>query len=97
MNRRNFVKTMSVASTVVAVGFSSDTMGCEGPDISVQRDSAFELIETAIKADFGEGFRLLSYTPKTSETFANIEHLQNYYVVSSNNLVEWQIVSSSLS
>ncbi len=53
-------------------------------------------VEKSIKAHFGAGFRVLSQTRKGDQILAEIEHLGNRYGVVSSNLLNWQILSSTI-
>lgn len=86
--RREFVKGLAVTAALMGSGFSI----AKG---DVLADKA--AIEKAIKASFGGGFSLISYSKSGAVTQAKIENFGNQYTVTSVNLFDWKIIQSSLS
>lgn len=86
--RRDFIKSLAATAALICSGFAianSDSVASKAA------------IEKAIKASFGGGFSLVSYS-KSGATFqAKIENFGNQYTVSSVNLIDWKIIQSSLS
>ena len=53
-------------------------------------------LEKSIKASFGGGFSVLSHSKTDGVTFAKIENFGNQYTVSSKNMLDWEIIESTL-
>ena len=85
--RREFVKGFVATSTLVCSGFSFANNQVVADRVT---------IEKAIKASFGGGFSLVSYSKSGSLTKAQIENFGNQYTVTSLNLFDWNITQSSL-
>jgi hypothetical protein len=86
--RREFVKGLAATAALMGSGFSmanGDTIASKAA------------IEKAIKASFGGGFSLISYSKSGAVTQAKIENFGNQYTVTSVNLFDWKIIQSSLS
>ena len=86
--RRDFVKGLAAIAALMGSGFSianGDTIAGKAA------------IEKAIKASFGSGFSLISYSKSGTVTQAQIENFGNQYTVTSVNLFDWKIIQSSLS
>ena len=86
--RRNFVKGLVATAALM----SSSLVIANGHAASSKAS-----IEKAIKASFGGGFSLISYSESGSVTQAKIENFGNQYTVTSSNLLDWKIIQSSLS
>ncbi|MES2585654.1 MAG: twin-arginine translocation signal domain-containing protein [Pseudomonadota bacterium] len=86
--RRDFIK--SLAATAALMGSASAIASSD----SVASKAA---IEKSIKASFGGGFSLISYSKSGATTQAKIENFGNQYTVTSMNLLDWKIIQSSLS
>lgn len=99
INRRAFLKTAAaytlLLTSVSALSKSDDTSIEDSQVNSV--DHLFDTIQDSIQAHFGSGFGVLSYSQKQGETYAKIEHLENYYDVVSTDLSDWKILHSSVS
>jgi len=54
-------------------------------------------LEKSIKAGFGGSFLVNAHLQSNGLTYANIEHRGNRYLVTSTDLIDWKIVSSSIS
>ncbi len=86
--RREFVKGFAVTTALMGSGFV----------FAGTNDAASKVaIEKSIKANFGGGFSLISYSKSGSVTQAKIENFGNQYTVTSGNLIDWKIIQSSLS
>lgn len=86
--RREFVKSFAATAALMGSGFTL-------ANSHAVTDKA--AIEKAIKANFGGGFSLVSYSKSGEVTKAQIENLGNQYTVTSVNLLDWKIMQSSLS
>ena len=86
--RREFVKGFAATAALVGSGFSLANNQAVADKV---------VIEKAIKASFGGGFSLISYSRSGSVTQAKIENFGNQYTVTSMNLLDWKIIKSSLS
>lgn len=86
--RRQFIKGLAAFAASISSGFS--IANSHAPASSVA-------IEKAIKASFGGGFSLVSYSQTGAVTQAKIENFGNQYTVTSVNLFDWKIIKSSLS
>lgn len=99
INRRAFLKA-AAAYTLLLTSASalskSDDTSIEGSQVT-SVDHLFDTIQDSIQASFGSGFGVLSYSQKQGETYAQIEHLENYYDVVSTDLSDWKILHSSVS
>ncbi len=86
--RRQFVKGIAATAAFMGSGFAtahSDTVASKAD------------IEKSIKASFGGGFSLISFSKSGAITQAKIENFGNQYTVTSVNLLDWKIIQSSLS
>ena len=52
-------------------------------------------IELSVKANFGSGFVLNFYEVSNNNIIAQVEHIENRYLVRSSDLSEWDIFCSS--
>jgi hypothetical protein len=100
-NRRIFLKT-AAASTLLLTSASVLSASVESETFTAgtqlnSRDKLLDTIEDSIQANFGSGFGVLSYSQKQGETYAQIEHLENYYKVVSTDLSDWKILHCSVS
>lgn len=97
MKRREFLKHTGITSFLLASG--SVLFAKLLPDASLRTSppDVAQAIEKAIKAGFGEGFRVLSFQDHDRRIHAEIEHLENRYTVTSGDLLEWKILASSVS
>lgn len=86
--RREFVKGLAVTTALMGSGFSI---------VHADTTAGKAAIEKAIKASFGGGFSLISYSKSGGVTQAKIENFGNQYTVTSVNLFDWKIIQSSLS
>lgn len=86
--RREFVKVLAGTATLIGSGLSI----ANGEAIAGKA-----AIEKAIKASFGGGFSVISYSKSGAVTQAKIENFGNQYTVTSGNLFDWKIIKSSLS
>lgn len=86
--RREFVKSFAVTAALMGSGFTL---------ANSQSLAGKAAIEKAIKASFGGGFSLVSYSQSGAVTQAKIENFGNQYTVTSVNLLDWEIIQSSLS
>lgn len=86
--RREFIKGLAATAALMGSGFSV----ANGDMIAGKA-----AIEKAIKASFGGGFSLISYSKSGAVTQAKIENFGNQYTVTSVNLFDWKIIQSSLS
>ncbi len=86
--RRQFIKGLAAFSASTSFGIS--VANSHVIDSSVA-------IEKAIKASFGGGFSLISYSQSGGVTQAKIDNFGNQYTVTSLNLFDWKIIKSSLS
>lgn len=86
--RREFVKGVATTAILMGSGFAI------ADSHAVASKAA---IEKAIKASFGGGFSLISYSKAGAVTQAKIENFGNQYTVTSSNLLDWKIIQSSLS
>lgn len=96
VKRREFVKLSGTASALLISGSVSAGL------LNNKKDSALnpeqlQALEKTIKANFGDGFSIKASTQENGKTFAKIEHLENYYIVCSNDQLHWKIVSSDIS
>ena len=91
IKRREFVKVCAASWAVMGSGVVLAIGGENATDASAVA------IEKSIKANFGGGFSLLSYSKSGNLTSAKIENFGNQYTVTSINLFDWKIVKSSLS
>lgn len=88
MNRREFIiNTTAAAIALMSVDFVHTQSGRE-----ISRP-----IEKSIKAHFGAGFQLHSHKVEQEIIFAVVEHLENRYLITSIDSIEWTIISSSIS
>jgi hypothetical protein len=86
--RREFVKVLAATTALMGSGFSFAISDAVPEKVAVEK---------AIKASFGGGFSLISYSRSGSVTQAKIENFGNQYTVTSMNLLDWKIIKSSLS
>ena len=86
--RREFVKVLAATTALMGAGFSFANSNTIPEKVAVEK---------AIKASFGGGFSLISYSRSGSVTQAKIENFGNQYTVTSMNLLDWRIIKSSLS
>ena len=86
--RREFVKVLAATTALMGAGFSFANSNAIPEKVAVEK---------AIKASFGGGFSLISYSRSGSVTQAKIENFGNHYTVTSMNLLDWKIIKSSLS
>lgn len=86
--RREFVKGFAVTAALMGSGFTI----ASNDHVANKND-----IEKSIKANFGGGFSLISYSKSGTVTQAKIENFGNQYTVTSLNLLDWKIIQSSLS
>ncbi len=92
IKRRDFVKgCVAISALSLSVGSATARHA-----VVSQVDAGLN-IEKSIKASFGGGFSLLSYKQEKGLTHANIAHSGNRFEVASNDLLNWQIMRSSLS
>ncbi|MBL4674374.1 MAG: hypothetical protein JKX81_19085 [Arenicella sp.] len=103
-NRRAFLKTAAVStvflSSASALSRSEELASTGTATANSELASAahlFDTVEDSIQANFGSGFGVLSYSQKQGDTYAQIEHLGNYYSVISADLSDWKILQSSVS
>ena len=92
LKRRDFVGACAATFAYFGSGF---VIAASGSSSSSAAGRA--AIEKSIKASFGGGFSLLSYSMTGSSTSAKIENSGNQYTVTSVNLLDWKIIKSSLS
>jgi hypothetical protein len=92
IERRDFVKGLAAAS-VLLLPSSAGSTRCETANTPRTSDSR---IEKSIKAGFGGGFSVRAHTRSDGLTYADIEHFGNRYAVTSEDLLDWKIVGSSL-
>lgn len=85
--RRKFVKGFAVTAAIMGSGLTL---------ANSQAVTDKGAIEKAIKASFGGGFSLISYSQSGSVIQAKIENFGNQYTVTSVNLFDWKIIQSSL-
>ena len=88
LTRRQFVKGFAATAAFVGSGFAK----ANSYSVASKAD-----IEKAIKASFGGGFSLKSYSKSGAVTQAKIENFGNQYTVTSVDLLDWKIIQSSLS
>jgi hypothetical protein len=86
--RREFVKGFAATAALMGSGFTIANSHTAASKVA---------IEKAIKASFGGGFSLVSYSKSGAVTQAKIENFGNQYTVTSVNLLDWKIIQSSLS
>lgn len=94
IKRRDFIRMCGVAPVLMLPGIGSAVNlanACGAPALP----GADPQIDKSIKANFGGGFSVRAHAPSRGLTYAKIEHDGNRYVVSSKDLVDWRIVSSS--
>ena len=93
--RRDFIRVCAATTAFVGAGFAiaANIDNSKGAASSAGRAA----IEKSIKANFGGGFSLLSYSQSGASTSAKIENVGNQYTVTSVNLIDWKIIKSSLS
>lgn len=97
MKRREFLKHTGITSFLLASGHILLTKLSPAAPLQSSTPDIAQTIEKAIKAGFGEGFRLLSFNERNRQIHADIEHLENRYTVMSGDLLEWKIIASSVS
>lgn len=96
INRRSFLKNTTNMSILFLSGtIAASVFDVQAGQVEFSVDDAFD-IEKSIKAHFGSGFRVLTQSQKGERTLAEIEHLGNRYSVMSSNLLDWQILSSTI-
>jgi|GEM_PF-4408864 len=95
MDRRNFIKAVSVASTGMYCNsvLASHTQS-HLSTVLVSKYSA-DNIQEAIHASFGSGFELLDYVEAGNRIHANVKDRENQYIVVSDDLADWQIHSAT--
>jgi hypothetical protein len=94
IKRRDFVKGCAAASAVLLAGIARAVKGENANNAAAGGRSS---IEKSIKANFGGGFSLWTYTQSGGLIYAHIEHCGNHYAVASADLLDWKIVRTSLS
>lgn len=93
--RRDFVKVCAASWAILGSSITFANSGDKSTNSASSESTA--AIEKSIKASFGGGFSLLSYSKSGGLTQAKIQNFGNQYTVTSNNLLDWKIVKSSLS
>ena len=93
IKRRDFVKGCAAAAGVLLLPGMAHALKGENAH-GAAAAGADSRIEKSIKAGFGGGFSVRSHTQSNGLTYANIEHFNTRYVVSSTNLLDWKIVSA---
>ena len=99
INRRAFLKTAAACTLLLTSASAlskSDGTSTQNSQ-TTSKDYLFDTIQDSIQAHFGSGFGVLSYSQNQGETYAQIEHLENYYEVVSTDLSDWKILHSSVS
>ncbi|WP_420963633.1 twin-arginine translocation pathway signal protein [Brucella sp. IR073] len=94
IRRRDFIKGCVAVSVMPLPVAASAADGGTGSELTAGLDLQ---VEKSIKAGFGGGFSVLSYSQSNGLTYAEIEHFGNRYAVASADLQEWEIIRSSLS
>lgn len=95
IKRRDFVKGCAAASVLLLPGIANAAMGV---NVKTTPNSGAVLdIEKSIKASFGGGFSIRARSQLDGLTHAEIEHFGNRYAVTSQDLLDWKIIRSSLS
>jgi|SRR5579862_3234773 len=95
IKRRDFVNGCIAASALLLAGIDSAAKRENGSNAPAPTLDSH--IEKSIQASFGGGFSVRSYTQSDGVTYADIEHFENQYTVASADLLDWEIVRSSLS
>ena len=96
MNRRSFIMSTGALSALVVSGELFGKIRHGGSKLPATEDEIFASLERSIKAGFGAGFRLLEYKNQERGYVAEVEHLENHYIVKSINGIDWTIVSSDI-
>jgi hypothetical protein len=97
MKRREFLRYTGFTSFLLASGHILFAKLLPEASLQTSTPDVARAIEKAIKAGFGAGFRVLSFQNRSSRIHAQIEHLENRYTVTSDDLLEWKIIASSVS
>ncbi len=91
--RRDLVKLCGAASVAFNVGPAGAVLRERKLSSSIDDLK----LEKSIKAGFGGGFSMHSYVQSNGYTYADIGHRGNRYLVASTDLLDWKIMSSSMS
>lgn len=95
MDRRSFIKAVSVASTgLYCNSVLAGRTQFHSSTVLVSKHTT-DTIQEAIHASFGSGFELLDYVAVGSNIHASIKNRENQYVVVSGDLADWQIHSAT--
>lgn len=95
LGRRDFVK--GIVAAPVFFLLPGNARGAEyNTSIETSAPRIASRIEKSIKAYFGGGFSVQDHTQCEGLIRADIEHFGNRYAVCSADLLEWEIVKSSL-
>ncbi|MEX2497374.1 MAG: hypothetical protein WD397_00690 [Wenzhouxiangellaceae bacterium] len=90
MDRRSFVKTVSISSFMVTL---SPLLAGSLPHVLVKQQRSPKSLATTIMAEFGPGFKVFEYRKIDGMHHATIGHLGNEYRVCSADLRAWTILS----
>lgn len=94
IKRRDFIKGCAAASVLLLPGLASAANGAIATDASASFAKGH--IEKSIKASFGGGFSVQSHSVSDGVVYADIAHFGNRYAVASADLLDWNILESSL-
>ena len=94
MKRRDFVKGCAASSILLLPGMAS--VAKSAPASSAPAADIGSRVEKSIKASFGGRFSVLAHSQSDGLTYADIEHYGNRYEVASADLLDWNILKSSL-
>lgn len=95
VNRRKFLRaTIAVPSLFLVAPLAS---GANNQFSRIKNTSlTIQEIEESIKVNFGSMFQVLSFQQGLNErTTAQIEHLENKFLVISDDLTNWKIIDST--
>jgi hypothetical protein len=94
MDRRSFIKNVSATSTALYCT-SGLAISHQPPDSLTTKSADIDDINISINVNFGDGFEVQEVFSGAEATYANISNRDNYYLVSSDDLMNWHIVSST--
>ena len=98
VDRRKFLIQFAAISAAGALGISYANNGPKNSSKSEAKNSVLirSDIEKSIKANLGSGFDLNQYVYENGAVHANVNHFNNEYLISSDDLKSWNILESSI-
>lgn len=93
IKRRDFIKSCGAVTTLLLLPGIASAVRHQRSNTSPLSTSR---VDKSIKASFGGSFSVQAKTQKNGLTYADIEHLGNHYMVASEDLLDWKILSSNI-